>query len=69
MLISLWRLPGAILLLRWLPVSDILLPILRSLAGALVLMCLLPVSIKTFTALLLLPATWFIGLPPPNHST
>ena len=69
MLISLWRLPGAILPLRWLPVSDILLPILRSLAGAPVLMCLLPVSIKTFTALLIQPATWFIGLLPPNHST
>ena len=69
MLMSPWRLPGANLLLRWLPVSDILLPILRSLAGAPVLMCLLRVSIKTFTALLLLPATWFIGLPPPNHST
>jgi hypothetical protein len=68
-LMSLRRLPGANLLLRWLPVSDILLPILRSLAGAPVLMCLLPVSNKTFAALLIRPATWFIGLLPPNRST
>ena len=44
---GLWRLPGAILLMRWLPASVILPSILQSLAGATVLMCLLPVSTKT----------------------